>query len=1494
MAIDKKLIFWKKQSTFNAPSSTTDTTGSVMWYSIVFFKDTGQIWTNGTYYNCGIWGTPQTNYVPLTIGGTSYNLSRDGHTHDYLPLSGGTISNSSTQSPLVVSAPGMGNYSYVQYNNGPTILGYLGMMDVSTPSFKTSTGTVYSIWHAGNSNISTVDWAVKNLTMSEGRIITPNYLQVNTDFGYAQFGPQNPSHCHIYTDRPSFYFNKDILINGNSVWHSGNDGAGSGLDADLIDGINSNNIVYGTNGYACNNIINADFNTINKSGLYTIYGGANSPTGSNQDKTYSLLSILEGSLTGSQLAYSFYGSDSGNLYVRGALGGSFSAWRKIWHEGNFNPSNYLPLSGGTLSGNLHLTQPSWIIFANGQSIRDNGGGGLIIDGVNTIYLAAATVLANGNTVWDSGNDGAGSGLDADLLDGVHYQNILERRHSGSSASGTATGWFRIGALLESNADGHNCILKIKRNYDYADNESYVFSISSAYNGGISITQLSGYANSRLIDKIRIDYTNSGVSYIELHIATSTTNNSYGWTTIGQATSYTTWTAVSDTPVGISYEFTTVNGCKSDRGFTGNLSGNSSSATKLQTTRTIWGQSFNGEGDVTGDLKIGSANAFGISYSPSDTNIYNYFYGGSVFNLKVGEWTAGNVNVFNIETHNGGTAKRALSVMNNGYVGINTTGPAYELDVNGSFRSMGNGYINGVLRNIYEGDPLTGTIVSKSLAYNSSPFGLITRIYSTGVVSLQSQRESSDSETFSLSLNPLGGNVGIGTTSPSYKLDVNGTGRFTGNVTAPTFVGNLTGNASTATQTAANVAAGGTHNLLYSLMADNDYFRVMVGGTSNGGYAEISTGDDGNEPIYVRQYIGHFDQLLRTATLLDENGNTSFPGTVTAPTFYGALSGNATSATILKSVNVTSSSNSVWNPQSLIYQAWGQKFVHTAISGDSGDICYWLRPSQYVAGNTELCVVIDGDYYAGTGAYKVIHSGSIGSQSVNYATSSSYQIAAGASASDWVANFQATPAHSTSFREMSAGGPSGAWWFMQNFRHSNGSNYWGRQIAWGWEDNAHEMYSRNITSGTFSGWVRFLNSSNYNSFSPTLTGGGASGTWGINISGNSATANTASRTSGISGYTHAGTGMYAFYNWGGSNGGTSAPNDSTFTIGISVGSHPGDQSYGFQIGRNMWNTGLWTRGYDSDWGTWYRILDSGNYSSYSPTLIGGGASGTWDISITGNASTATRLVTNYVGGQQLNPQTYFNNEVGLKVAMTGSIGYWNDTLWINGYSGGDVLSMCALHTSRQGTPRMWITSQNSNSTTYGTLYEFVSTYNYSSLLDGRYRPMGGGWSGNSVPGTREFGFVTNDGSGEVAFKSNSGTMNMIIDGEIYCTDSSHKVWHAGNFDSKYTKDTGWITLSVGSSFTGSNLYVRQVGRLVMVEGYLTSTLDVQTADLLLTTLPTVVDAPYVTVGGVSFIGPDKNSYKQSAMWKITTGKQLYVFNVKGMWAHYVNYSYFASN
>jgi hypothetical protein len=100
-------------------------------------------------------------------------------------------------------------------------------------------------------------------------------------------------------------------------------------------------------------------------------------------------------------------------------------------------------------------------------------------------------------------------------------------------------------------------------------------------------------------------------------------------------------------------------------------------------------------------------------------------------------------------------------------------------------------------------------------------------------------------------------------------------------------------------------------------------------------------------------------------------------------------------------------------------------------------------------------------------------------------------------------------------------------------------------------------------------------------------------------------------------------------------------------------------------------------------------------------------------IVGNISGyATYLPTKYNGGTQANPQTYFSQYVGLKVAMTG-IGWggpWGDTLWINGYAGGDVLPMCALHFIRNGTPRFGISAQNSNGASYGTNYEVWTAYN----------------------------------------------------------------------------------------------------------------------------------------------------------------------------------------
>lgn len=51
-----------------------------------------------------------------------------------------------------------------------------------------------------------------------------------------------------------------------------------------------------------------------------------------------------------------------------------------------------------------------------------------------------------------------------------------------------------------------------------------------------------------------------------------------------------------------------------------------------------------------------------------------------------------------------------------------------------------------------------------------------------------------------------------------------------------------------------------------------------------GYLEIGVGDNGTEPIYVRQY-DKTSNITHSATLLDNGGASSFPVRVTAPTMY---------------------------------------------------------------------------------------------------------------------------------------------------------------------------------------------------------------------------------------------------------------------------------------------------------------------------------------------------------------------------------------------------------------------------------------------------------------------------------------------------------------------------------------------------------------------------------------------------------------------------------
>lgn len=116
----------------------------------------------------------------------------------------------------------------------------------------------------------------------------------------------------------------------------------------------------------------------------------------------------------------------------------------ILHTGNYAgelDNRYVNKAGDTMTGNLvfaHTSErPSYsdsigITFreqiANGQGVKlvyndyDNyrAPAGLILVGEQGgEYFEAPAIYQNGYKVWDAGNDGSGSGLDADLLDGKH-------------------------------------------------------------------------------------------------------------------------------------------------------------------------------------------------------------------------------------------------------------------------------------------------------------------------------------------------------------------------------------------------------------------------------------------------------------------------------------------------------------------------------------------------------------------------------------------------------------------------------------------------------------------------------------------------------------------------------------------------------------------------------------------------------------------------------------------------------------------------------------------------------------------------------------------------------------------------------------------------------------------------------------------------------------------------------------------------------------------
>jgi hypothetical protein len=171
-----------------------------------------------------------------------------------------------------------------------------------------------------------------------------------------------------------------------------------------------------------------------------------------------------------------------------------------------------------------------------------------------------------------------------------------------------------------------------------------------------------------------------------------------------------------------------------------------------------------------------------------------------------------------------------------------------------------------------------------------------------------------------------------------------------------------------------------------------------------------------------------------------------------------------------------------------------------------------------------------------------------------------------------------------------------------------------------------------------------NTSVYSTFART-DGTGASGTWGISISGTAARATNANQVDQVTpllGYSASGQNID--YN------GQGGPQFQGTGSGAAMVSfhRPGAYAINFGLGTdNQLRTGGWSRGGN------YVVLDSGNYNSYAPTLGGTGASGTWGISITGSAGSATSATS--AGTFTSTTQNSQFNSIGVNTGASGTAG-----------------------------------------------------------------------------------------------------------------------------------------------------------------------------------------------------------------------------------------------
>ena len=382
-------------------------------------------------------------------------------------------------------------------------------------------------------------------------------------------------------------------------------------------------------------------------------------------------------------------------------------------------AKYLPLTGGTLTGQLKIVASALNGAYNGLRIGDdcyigdcNLGNTIGLMGVSNNNAGMVKFGKGGMQFGYNGSNHIASttaqwtNLNADLLDGWHKDNIVWSGAVNSNTANLSHYWAKLFDITVTGNQYNDINFTFLFSNGYNDTYSVVVlrirqngaKDSGAYNFRISLRELVGNMSSRL----RV-YYNNATGNVQLWGNCQEQYGSLSYTIIKK----TERTSADFTSQGTLVTNTSFSEAQSLPATTGDspyslLDGATrigivKQADQLVTARSLWGQSFNGTANVSGNMTgVGNINTSaapaGTIYtnnwfrSKGSTGWYSEDHGGGWY-MTDNTWirSYGSKDVY---------LSNKLSV--NGNVGIGTTAPSHKLHVSGEIYTTTKVNINGII------------------------------------------------------------------------------------------------------------------------------------------------------------------------------------------------------------------------------------------------------------------------------------------------------------------------------------------------------------------------------------------------------------------------------------------------------------------------------------------------------------------------------------------------------------------------------------------------------------------------------------------------------------------------------------------------------------------------------------------------------------------------------------------------------------------------------